>query len=184
MESFFSSHESYYVWIFWWSSQNSWLDTSQPSRYSNGTPRESNRQDRLWMGWIHNVRELYLLLYFVDEINVHTSLLWCLLFISASLRFHSSRLKYMQSMYLICLPSVPRARWWLHQSSPDESMTASDTLLDARLFNRLPLIPYRVRQPTSLPLRRLVHRALIWFWVARDLQSCEGRRNVFIKYLL
>jgi hypothetical protein len=40
-------------------------------------------------------------------------------------------------------------------------MTASDTLLDARLFNRLPLIPYRVRQPTSLLLRRLVHRALI-----------------------
>lgn len=162
MESFFFLFKPWIccVWISWWSSQGSWHDTSQPSRYLNGTPRKSNRQDRLCMGWIHNIRELYLLLNLVDKINVHASLLWYWLLISAS------RLKYLQSLYLICLPSVPRARWWLHQS-----------LLDARLFNRLTLIPYRVRQipwlrcyilvsasGSSALTSCLVYQLHSWFW--------------------
>jgi hypothetical protein len=56
------------------------LDTIRVNHRVIWTERRGNQIDRIdyaW-DWIHNIRELYLLLNLVDKINVHASLLWYL----------------------------------------------------------------------------------------------------------
>jgi hypothetical protein len=76
----------------------------------SGALWEFNWYDYWWMEWIHSIRELYLLLYLVNEINVGTRLLWCLLSTSAFLRSHSSPDSNVCDSYIVCV-YWPRARW-------------------------------------------------------------------------